>query len=137
MDPISIAALALSVAQATSSCLHFSKFVGSSQNTPKELKKQFKDLYSFNAAISNLQVNLEVHKEDQARLKALSGLREPLERSIIALELIHSRLEKDTFADKAKSIVIGVRFDKELNNCMESLERSRTLFHEVLLIDER
>ncbi len=141
MDPISItgiAALALPVAQATVSCLlALSKFVGPSQHTPKQLKEVLEDLYSFNAAIGNLQVNLEAHKEDQARLNALSGLREPLERSKIALDLIQSWLENKTFASKAKSKVTGVRFDKNLKGCMESLKRSRALFSDMLLIDER
>lgn len=135
MDPVSVAGLAIAVAQVTSACLKSSgKLVGPSKHNSKTLLEIMSDLYSFNAAIKNLQTHLEANEEDQGRLNALSILQEPLETSKKALEMIKSRLEDPKFMHK---YVLGARFDEKLKGYLGTLKIGRRLFDDVLLMDQR
>ena len=138
MDPISVAGLAIAVAQVTGACLKASwKIVGPSQHSSKDLQELNTELYSFNAAVGNLQAHLKACEDDPARLHALSGLEEPLRKSKEILELIKPRLEDVTFIRKLRKHVLGANFDKRLKSCLRSLKMSRTLFAEVLQMDQR
>lgn len=135
MDPISVAGLAIAVAQVIAACLKSAReYVGPSQHSSKYLQCIISDLFSFNGAIKNLQTELEVCEEDQARLLALDNLKEPLETSKRTLELIQNRLEDLTFVRKH---VLGAQFDGKPKNYLRALQMSRTLFHEVLQMDQR
>lgn len=136
MDPISVTGLAIAVAQVTSACLKsIRKSAGPSQHSSNDLKDIKSDLYSFNAAISNLKLHLQVHEADDSRLLALSDLERPLKRSNEALKLIKSRLEDVTFVRRVQKQVLGVRFDEKLKGCLRVLKMSSTLFVKVLQID--
>lgn len=135
MDGLNIAGLALAVAQVTAACLKTSRnYVGPSQHSSKHLQELTSNLSSFNEAISNLQTHLEVCAEDQGRLLALANLKEPLEKSMKSVELIKTRLEDPSFVRKH---VLGAHFDGKLRSCLKSLKMSRTLFDEVLQMDQR
>ena len=135
MDPLSITALVISVVQLTGACLKSSgKFLGSSKHNPKGLQELTVYLYSFNAAVSNLQTHLDVCEEDQARLHALSSIQKPLEKSMESLTLIKTRLEDTKTVGK---YLRGVAFDKKLGECLESLDTARKLFDQVLQLDNR
>ena len=135
MDPLSVTAFVISVVQLTGACLKISgKFLGSSQHTPKGLEELNVYLYSFNAAVSNLQTHLDVCEEDQARLHALSSIQKPLERSMDSLTLIKTRLEDTAIMGK---YLRGVAFDKKLKECLDSLDTARKLFDRVLQLDNR
>lgn len=138
MDPISIAGLAIAVAQVTGACLKASKkILGPSQHSSKGLEEINLELYAFNAAVRNLQAHLEACDDDPARLHALSGLTEPLRVSMETIGLIKNQLEDATFIGKMRKHVLGARFDEKLKGCLRSLKMSRTLFAEVLHIDSR
>lgn len=138
MDPVTIAALAIAVAQVTGACIKcISKFVGPSQHDSQDLEDIKRDLYSFNAAITNLELHLEAHEEDQVRLNALSTLEEPLKVCKESLDLIQTRLKDVTFMRKMRNQVLGVRFDEKLKRSLRTLKMSRTFFDEVLHMDER
>lgn len=135
MDPLSITGVAIAVEQVIAACLKSSrKYVGPSHHSSKDLQEISSDLYSLNAAIANLKTHLEINKEDQVRIEALSKLKEPLEISEQNLNSLRTRLEDATFV---KKYLLGVRFDKPLKQCLMSLKLSRTLFHEVLQMDQR
>ena len=135
MDPISITGLVIGVGQVTAACLKSSRtYVGPSHHSSKDLQGMSSDLYSFNAAISNLQTHLEIHQEDQVRLDAFEKLKKPLKISEENLNQLRTRLEDATFLKKH---LLGIRFDKPLNECLRSLKMSRNLFHDVLQMDQR
>ena len=135
MDPISVTGLVIAVVQLAAACLKSSRtFVGPSQHSHKYLHDIISDLYSFNAAIKNLETHLQICEEDQGRLNSLSDLKEPLETSKTSLELIENYIKDPKFMRKH---VLGVRFDEKLKGCMRSLKMSRILFEEVLQMDQR
>ena len=138
MDPISVAGLAIAVTQVIGACLKASrKVLGPSQHRSKVLQEMNTELYSFNAAVANLEAHLKACDDDPARLHALSGLEEPLRISTKTLELIKARLEDATFIGKFRKNVLGASFDEKLKGCLRSLQMSRTLFAEVLHMDSR
>ena len=98
MDGLSIAASIIAVVQLTGTCLKLGKnFLGPSQHSSASLNAISQSLYSFNAAIQNLQTHYEINEEDHARLHALSPLAEPLKRCEEALGIISERLDTVDF----------------------------------------
>ena len=136
MDPISITGLAIAITQVISACLKASrKVLGPSQHNSKLLQEINTELYSFNAAVANLETHLKACDDDPTRLHALSGLQEPLRLSERTVVLIKARLEDATFIGRLRKHVLGASFDEKLNGYLRSLQMSRTLFAEVLHID--
>ncbi len=130
-----LAGLVLAATQMTGTCLKASrKLAGPSQHSFKELREIISNLYFFDVAISNLQKHVQACEEDQARLQALLILEEPLQNSMRSLEMIKTRLEDTTFVGK---YFRGVSFDNELKDSLRSLKRGRTLFQDVLQMDNR
>lgn len=138
MDPASVAALVIPVAQVTGACLKASRnLVGPSQYRSKGLQEITADLYSFNTAVENLRKHLE-SCEDQGRLQELSVLREPLETSKASLSLIQARLKDRGFVrNLVRKHMLGAHFDEKLKGCLRSLKRSRNLLNDVLQTDQR
>lgn len=138
MDPVSITGLTIAITQVIAACLKASrKVLGPSQHSSKFLQEINTELYSFNAAVANLETHLKACKDDPTRLHALSGLQEPLKLSERTVELIKIRLEDATFIGKLRKHVLGASFDEKLNGYLRSLQMSRTLFSELLEMDSR
>ena len=135
MDPASIVGLVAAVVQLTGTCLKTcGKFLGPSKQTPKDLQEVTKILYSFHAAVINLRTHLDTCEEDQARLNSLSSLHESLEKSMKSIGLIKARLEDTSLVGK---LLLGVAFDKKLKECLKSLKTAKTLYKNVIHMDNR
>ena len=129
MDPVSITALASGIAELTVSCLKTcKKSLGPSQENDRELRELNSNLYSFNAAVKNLQTHLNVFEEDQARLQELSYNEEPLKRSQESLEHIEARLKNPTLVGK---YLRGVGIDKKWTECLSSSNAAKILFDDL------
>ena len=135
MDPASVAGLIIAIVQLTGTCVKsINSFVGPSQHHSQRLKDITSDVWDFQGAVTNLQTFLESSEENQARLDTLPFLQHPLETCKDSLQLIKTRLEDETFVGK---YLLGSSFDKKLKDCLRSLKMGRTLFHNVLLLDNR
>src|SRR4051794_25466612 len=100
-DPFSLAASVIAVIQLTGACLKLSrKWLGSSEFSSADLAAVTTTLYAFTGAVQTFQTYLEIHEDDEARLRSLERLSPVLQRSTEALHIVQSFLEKSGFIGK-------------------------------------
>ncbi|EXJ54732.1 hypothetical protein A1O7_10073 [Cladophialophora yegresii CBS 114405] len=133
MDPLSLTASVVAIVQITGECMKLAK-IGPSKYHLARLKQINTDLYGFYGTINNLQLHLKICEEDQARLSALDHLQEPLSRCLEALKLLKTRFEHDGVFTQ---YVMGLRFDKKLEDCLRVIADAKSLLELALLCDQR
>ena len=133
MDPLSLTAGVIAIVQITRDCMKLAK-IGPSKHHLTRLKEINTNIYGFYGTIKNLQVHLEIYEEDQARLSALDHLQEPLARCLEALKLLKIRFEHDNVF---KQYVMGLRFDKKLEDCLRVINDAKLLLELALQCDQR
>ena len=134
MEALGLVASIIAIVQLSGACLKLgSKFLSPSAHRPERLQSLRTILYGFNGAIRNLQTFFEIHEDDQARLKALNHLQEPLTRCRETLHLLSSYLQDSSFISR---YVTGTTFDKKLNSCLRVLNGSKELLELALTSDQ-
>lgn len=133
MEVIGLSASLIAIIQLTGSCIKIGgRFFGPTKHTSEDLKDLRSSLYQFHGTITTLELHYRLHEEDEARLRALSQLDQPLERCQQALKTIKQRLENVNFLEKH---FIGSRFDAKLKQAMHDVAQSRPLFETAVLAD--
>lgn len=133
MNPLSITASVIDILQITGQCLKLVKIEPSKHHLTR-LKELNTTLYGFNGVLRNLQTHFEIYEDDQARLSALGELKEPLDRCDEALRLLKTRLESDGFLSQ---YVMGLRFEKNLDDCLRVVRDATPLLELALQSDQR
>ncbi|OCT48034.1 hypothetical protein CLCR_04007 [Cladophialophora carrionii] len=133
MDPLSLTGGVIAIVQITGECMKLAK-IGPSKYHLARLKQINTNLYGFYGTINNLQLHLAIHEEDKARLSALDHLQEPLARCLEALKLLKNRFEHDGVFTQ---YVMGLRFDKKLEDCLRVIADAKSLLELALHCDQR
>ena len=134
MDPVTALSLVHTTVQLTSSCIKVCrKYVGPSTHSSADIQGISDDLWTFNAALKNLETYYGIYEEDQAEEVAepiaLPSIKEPLSHCDEALQSIKKHVESK------KKFFTGARFDTALEKQLKCLKDSRILFKELLLMD--
>jgi hypothetical protein len=122
MDPVSIIANVIAIAQLTSKIIKYLNRVRSAPKECRQVKVEAANLYSL---IIRLQCNLE---QDEANGPWLNSVRElalpggPFEQYHKALKLLESKITMDTFSKKVKLILLWTFTDEEIVRILKTIK---------------
>ena len=135
MDGLSLAASLIAVIQLAGACLKLSrKWIGPSEFGSSDLATITTALYEFNGAMKTFQTHIEIHEDDEARLRSLEYLRPALERCKEALDTVKNYMKHTSFIGKH---LIGPKFDCKLKTVLKALTGAKELFMLALHVDQQ
>jgi hypothetical protein len=136
MDPISalgLAASIIAVIELTEAVLKKIP-VGSSRHDKDELRRLLSLACGFKGAYESLEYDL-IHGEDEdSQAKLVEKLLQPAKECKIVIECLRRRLESVNFF---KQHIIGIKFNKQFQTCIQRLKDEKELLELVMQVDEQ
>lgn len=134
MDPLSITAGVIGTLQAVASCLKLiKKHVGPSSMSSEETENLRKSLYNFHAAMSTLQIHLNVHEDDEEQMASLEHLNVAIRHAFESLKIVREYLG----GKRTERVFRGVKFDKKLKQSLKALDDASKLFNMAIMADQQ
>lgn len=134
MDPFSLTVGVLGIVTAAQACLKtIKKRIGPSDMSSTEMDDMMKTLYEIHGVMGSFKTHLDLHDDDEDRLRSLQHLLPVMNRSSEALQIVKDYIN----SGRMEKVFRGVKFDKKLKASLKRLDDASKIFSMAVVLNQQ